>query len=166
MTEPTLLDLLKNRFYGKFRGCVTEVDSATMRIKAKVPAVLGTTATGWCTACVPYAGPDVGWCFLPEVGSGVWIEFEGGDVSLPIWVGCFWRESENRPAGVDAMVKVLATKSHTITLDVDGSKMTIEDDSKNEVTLADSGITLTRGSGSVEVSDGKVTVNDGSLEVI
>lgn len=169
MTEPTLLDLLdrlKNRFYGKYRGCVTEVDAATMRIKAKVPAVLGTTATGWCAACVPYAGPDVGWCFLPEVGSGVWIEFEGGDVSLPIWVGCFWRESDNRPAGVDATVKVLATKSHTITLDVDGSKLTIEDESKNQMTLADSGIMLTRGSGSVEVSDGKVTVNDGSLEVI
>ena len=44
--------------------------------------------------CVPYAGPNVGIAFLPEVGSGVWIEFEGGDVSYPIWVGCYWRDGE------------------------------------------------------------------------
>ena len=44
--------------------------------------------------CVPYAGPNVGFAFLPEVGSGVWIEFEGGDVSYPIWVGGYWREGE------------------------------------------------------------------------
>ena len=44
--------------------------------------------------CVPYAGPNVGFAFLPEMGSGVWIEFEGGDVSYPIWVGGYWREGE------------------------------------------------------------------------
>ena len=65
-----------------------------MRIKAKVPAVLGETDTGWCMPCVPYAGPGVGIAFLPEKGSGVWIEFEGGDVSYPIWVGGYWREGE------------------------------------------------------------------------
>ena len=28
--------------------------------------------------------------FLPQVGDTVWIEFAGGDVSRPIWVGTFW----------------------------------------------------------------------------
>ena len=37
-----LLERLRNRFYGKYRGTVTDVDSDTLRIKAKVPAVLGT----------------------------------------------------------------------------------------------------------------------------
>jgi uncharacterized protein involved in type VI secretion and phage assembly len=168
VTEPTLLDILdrlRTRFYGKYRGSVTEVDAATMRIKAKVPAVLGATATGWCTPCVPYAGPGVGWAFLPEVGSGVWIEFEGGDVSLPIWVGCYWRDTEARPPGADAMVKVLATATHTVTLDVDGGKLTIADAYGNEVALAGKGVTVSRGAGTVDVADGKVTVNGGSLEV-
>ena len=42
----------------------------------------------------PTPGPNVGIAFLPETGSGVWIEFEGGDVSYPIWVGGYWRDGE------------------------------------------------------------------------
>jgi hypothetical protein len=33
-----VLDHVRNRFYGKYRGTVTEVDAATMRLKANVPA--------------------------------------------------------------------------------------------------------------------------------
>ena len=43
MTDTPLQDLLeymRTRFLGKYRGVVTEVDAATMRIKARVPAVL------------------------------------------------------------------------------------------------------------------------------
>ena len=47
----------------------------------------GAQETGWCMPCVPYAGDDAGIAFLPEEDAGVWIEFEGGDVSFPIWVG-------------------------------------------------------------------------------
>ena len=61
-----LLERLRTRFYGKYRGIVSDVDAATMRIKAKVPSVLGETDTGWCMPCVPYAGPSVGFAFLPE----------------------------------------------------------------------------------------------------
>jgi hypothetical protein len=59
-----------------------------------VPGVLGGTSTGWCMACVPYAGPDVGFAFLPEPGAGVWIEFEAGDPSRPIWTGGWWAAGE------------------------------------------------------------------------
>lgn len=167
MTEPTLqevLDRLRSRFYGKYRGTVTEVDAATMRLKAKVPSVLGTTPTGWCTACVPYAGPGVGWAFLPEVGAGVWVEFEGGDVSLPVWVGCYWRAGEV-PAGAAEAVKVLATKESTLTFDDDAGTATLADANGNEVRLESAGVTISRGGGTVEVTDGKVSVNGPSLEV-
>jgi uncharacterized protein involved in type VI secretion and phage assembly len=89
-----LAERVQNRFYGKYRGVVTQVDEDTMRVKAKVPAVLGSQETGWAMPCVPYAGPQVGVAFLPEKGSGVWIEFEGGMVSFPIWTGCYWRTGE------------------------------------------------------------------------
>ena len=65
-----LLERLRTRFYGKYGGIVTDVDASTMRIKAVVPSVLGETDTGWCMPCVPYAGPNVGFAFLPEQGSG------------------------------------------------------------------------------------------------
>jgi uncharacterized protein involved in type VI secretion and phage assembly len=161
-----LLDRLRNRFYGKYRGTVTEVDTNQVgRIKAKVPAVLGETETGWCMPCVPYAGDDVGFAFLPEVGSGVWIEFEGGDVSFPIWSGCYWRQGEI-PSDAAAAVKVIKTKAgHKIVLDDDAGTVTVTDANENQITLDSTGITIARGSGSVEVSDGKVSANDGALEV-
>ena len=70
MNEQAILDVIeriRSRFYGKYRGSVTEVDADTLRIKAKVPAVLGEQTTGWCIACVPYAGDGVGFYSLPRV---------------------------------------------------------------------------------------------------
>jgi uncharacterized protein involved in type VI secretion and phage assembly len=161
-----LVERLRNRFYGKYRGSVTEVEvGGRGRIKAQVPAVLGTTISGWCSPCVPYAGPNVGFTFLPEVGAGVWIEFEGGDVSYPIWSGCYWRDGEI-PQDAAADKKVLRTASgHEITLDDGGQTITIADASGNTITLDSSGITLVSGGSKVVIDSGKVDINSGGLEV-
>lgn len=160
-----VLDRLRNRFFGKYRGTVTDVDAGTLRIKAKVPAVLAGQATGWCMPCVPYAGDSVGLAFLPEVGSGVWIEFEGGDVSYPIWVGCYWRSGEPPPDAAPD-VKTIVTKSgNKILLDDSANSISVSDQNNNSVTLDSTGITLTRGGQTVQISDSEVNVNDGALEV-
>jgi uncharacterized protein involved in type VI secretion and phage assembly len=161
-----LLERLRTRFYGKYRGIVTQVDAATMRIRAKVPSVLGETDTGWCMPCVPYAGPGVGVAFLPETGSGVWVEFEGGDVSYPIWVGGYWRQGEF-PADAAAQVKVIVTQAkHKVKFDDGQKSITISDPNGNTVTLDNSGITLANGNSSkVVVSSSSVSVNQGALEV-
>lgn len=163
-----ILERLRNRFYGKYRGTVTDVNDDTNRgrIKAKVPAVLGEKPTGWCMPCVPYAGDSVGFVFLPEVGSGVWIEFEGGDVSYPIWTGCYWRDDE-MPSDAAPAVKTIVTKAgHKVLLDDDAGSITISDSNDNTITLDASGITLERGGMKVEISDSEVNVNDGGLEVM
>jgi phage baseplate assembly protein gpV len=160
-----LIERLRTRFYGKYRGIVSEVDPATMRIKAIVPAVLGETETGWCMPCVPYAGPSVGFAFLPELESGVWIEFEGGDVSYPIWVGGYWREGEV-PSNAAADVKVLLTTApHELKLDDSEGSLTLTDPNGNTLTLDASGITLSNGASTLVVSDSSVSVNEGALEV-
>lgn len=160
------LERLKSKYYGKYRGTVTDVDEATMRVKAKVPAALGDQATGWASPCVPYAGDGVGFAFLPEVGSGVWIEFEGGDVSLPVWTGCYWREGEV-PQDAKADVKVVVTVAkHKIILDDSASKIVISDDAGNKITLDSNGVLVERDGKKVLVSSSKVDVNDGSLEVL
>ena len=161
-----ILDRLRSRFYGKYRGIVTAVDSATMRIKAKVPSVLGEAETGWCMPCVPYAGPNVGFAFLPETDSGVWIEFEGGDVSYPIWVGGYWGEGEV-PEGATQNVRVIVTtKMLTLKLDDDQGEITLSDQNGNTVTLGKSGVKLANGQTiSLVVSSESVSVNDGALEV-
>lgn len=161
-----VLERVRNRFYGKYRGTVTDIDEDTLRIKAKVPAVLQQQETGWCMPCVPYAGSNVGIAFLPEEGAGVWIEFEGGDVSYPIWTGCYWR-SDELPEGATATIKAIVTKSgHKILLDDDDEIITITDPNNNTITLDSSGISLERQGKKVLISDAKVDINDGSLEVI
>lgn len=160
-----VLDRLRNRFFGKYRGSVTAVNPTTLHIKAKVPAVLADQATGWCEPCVPYAGNGVGMAFLPEVGSGVWIEFEGGDVSYPIWVGCYWRDGE-LPTDATPAVKTIATKSgHKILLDDDAETITISDPNQNTLTLGSDGITIQRGGSTIQISDSEVNINDGAFEV-
>jgi uncharacterized protein involved in type VI secretion and phage assembly len=160
-----ILDRLRNRFYGKYRGTVTQVDAPTMRIKAKVPSVLADQESSWCVACVPYAGKQVGFAFLPEVGAGVWIEFEAGDVSYPIWTGCYWCTGET-PSDAAPGVKVIVTKEHKLLLDDDAPSITLSDSSQNSVALESSGLTLKRGGNQIEISDSEVNVNDGALEVI
>ena len=153
------------RFYGKYRGIVSAVDATTCRIRAKVPAVLGDADSGWCTPCVPYAGPGVGFAFLPEQGSGVWVEFEGGDVSFPIWAGCYWRDGELPPT-VGAHVKVVVTAApHTLILDDDKKSITLTDPNENSVTLDANGITLSKGGQQIVVGPESVSVDDGALEV-
>jgi uncharacterized protein involved in type VI secretion and phage assembly len=160
-----VLERLRNRFYGKYRGTVTAVDAGTFRIKAKVPAVLQDQDSGWCMPCVPYAGDDVGFVFLPEVGTGVWIEFEGGDVSYPIWTGCYWRTDE-QPSDAGPAVKAIITKaSHKILLDDDGETITVSDQKQNQITLDSSGVSVERGGKKVVVSDAEVNVNDGAWAV-
>ena len=160
-----LVERLRTRFYGKYRGTVLDVDAATMRIRASVPSVLGSTPSGWCMPCVPYAGPKVGFAFLPEVGSGVWIEFEGGDPSYPIWVGGYWNQGEV-PADAAAAVKVLATVApHELKFDDDQGAITISDPNGNTVTLDASGITIANGSEQVVISSSSVSINGGALEV-
>ena len=152
-------------FYGKYRGVVTDVDAVTCRIKAMVPAVLGDAQTGWCMPCVPYAGLQRGIAFLPEQDSGVWIEFEGGDVSYPIWAGCYWRDGEP-PEGVAADVKVIVTANGLrLVLNDAGPSITISDPSGNTVTLNEAGITLSKAAQQVVIGDASVSINDGALVV-
>src|SRR5262249_44357145 len=160
-----LADRLRSRFYGKYRGTVTDVDASTLRIKATVPAVLGSVPSGWCLPCVPYAGQDVGFFFMPEVGAAVWIEFEGGDVSYPIWVGCFWR-SGALPADASPTTRGVVTKApHKLLFDDDGSSVTLTDSNENTVSLDSSGVTQSRGGQKMVVSDSSVSINDGAMQV-
>lgn len=73
------------RFFGVYRGVVTEVNATTKQIRAKVPQILGDTPTGWAWMVQSSGLPAV----MPSTNQGVWIMFEGGDPSYPIWAGTF-----------------------------------------------------------------------------
>jgi hypothetical protein len=75
---------MNHQFFGPYRGIVVDnldpLDS--MRLRVQVPTVFGEAQTCWALPCVP-----PGFTLLPEVGAMVWIEFEAGDISHPIWIG-------------------------------------------------------------------------------
>jgi uncharacterized protein involved in type VI secretion and phage assembly len=161
----------QRRYYGKFRGIVTDNNDPDKqgRIRAKVPELFGTDETGWAIPCVPFAGDDHGLLALPETDSNVWIEFEAGDPSRPIFAGCWWPQSKMPQAVASPSVKVFHTKAgNKITLDdSSGSeKVTLEDKNGATITLDQQGILLKKGGQSVKVTDSQVAINDSALTVM
>ena len=75
------------RFYGVYRGIVTDNNDPLNqgRVKLKVPQVLFDQVTHWAWGCVQ---PGV-IISIPTVGTGVFVMFESGDPSYPIWMGAF-----------------------------------------------------------------------------
>jgi len=183
--DPALLEFLVDQAhhacFGKYRGKVVDVDDPLSkgRVKVEVPKVLG-TEQAWAMPCVPYAGKDVGFFAIPPVGTGVWVEFEGGDPGFPIWVGCFWADGETPLGGVPA-VKFWKTDAITLTLDDDDDHARLENSSDASVDLTAEVVTTAKqgkhtvaasvvtseagGKGKVEVGTASVKVNSGTFEV-
>jgi len=128
----------RESFYGKYRGVVTDVTDPEQvgRLKARVPAVLGDVDMFWALPCTPYAGPDVGWHAIPPVGAGVWIEFEAGDPSRPIWSGGWWASgsvpADQNGSAATPPLKLLRSESGLLlALDDEGHSATLSDGDGN-----------------------------------
>lgn len=111
-----LLERLDQRLYGKYRGYVHRVDDPENRgrLQAIVPRLLGPDEpTGWAMPSAPYAGPDQGLFAVPDVGAGVWVEFEEGDLSRPIWSGMWWGSPQPEDVGTpDSIAAGVARSAH------------------------------------------------------
>lgn len=138
-----LAEQARSRFFGKYRGIVTDNDDPDRlgRLRANVPEVLQSIESPWALPCAPYAGPDQGMFVLPPVGAGVWIEFEAGDPSRPIWVGAWWADGEapRNADGSDAAPTRRMFKSESgllLALDDDAGKISLSDkDARNFLTI-------------------------------
>jgi hypothetical protein len=89
MYNPEFRDRFSGRFFGRYRGYVTDVDDPKKlgRIKTKVPEVLGDDEElGWALpAPITGGAPNAGDLWLPQVGNFVWVEFESGSPEYPVW---------------------------------------------------------------------------------
>jgi phage baseplate assembly protein gpV len=148
-----LVQRVEGRYFGKYRGQVTDNNDPDNlgRIKAKVPRLLSDEETGWALPAFIYGGAtDQGLFAMPDVGAGVWIEFEGGDLSYPIWSGT-WFTSGDIPESAQPGKKVFKTSSgHKIVLDDDGGSLEITDSNANSVTMDASTVKIAAG-GAVKV---------------
>src|SRR5262249_4547854 len=155
------------RIYGKYRGTVSDVDDpdGLARIKATVPAVYGDQDSPWALPCSPFAGASHGLVLLPEVGDGVWIEFEGGSISRPIWSGCWW-SSDQRPEPKGATIRLLATTAgHQIVIDEDADEIKLVHPGGAEFTIGASEIVLKLGSCEIKMSQTEIVLNNGMVKV-
>jgi hypothetical protein len=148
-----------DRFYGKYRGLVSDNrDPSNLgRVQAMVPEVLGDIPSGWASPCAPFAGLQAGFFAVPAIGAGVWIEFEAGDTSRPIWVGGWWGEAEvpMQPADVQ-------TTPQTKILRSDLGLIIALDDAAQTISVSDAeGLNQVV----VSVSTGTVTVK-GAIQVV
>lgn len=152
-------DQQTHRFYGKYRGLVvSNMDPLNQgRLQAMVPEVLGEVPTGWASPCAPYAGVQAGFYAIPPIGAGVWIEFEAGDTSRPIWVGAWW-------GAADVPMKPMGepTTPTTKILRSDFGLILAMDDVKQTITISDS---LGQNQVVVNVLTGTVTLK-GLLRVV
>jgi len=165
----------RSRRFGKYRGTViNNVDPEMMgRLQVMVPDVHGTVPAPWAMPCAPVAAPDGGMIAIPPIGSAVWVEFERGDDSLPIWVGGFW------PAGVNFAPSV-PPSSLGIALQTPGGHSLIISDAPGPaggislrtaagaaLILDETGIHISNGQGaSVTMVGPTVSINNGALAVI
>jgi hypothetical protein len=148
------------RYFGKYRGVVDDNQDPNSlgRIRAKVEEVLHDVVSGWALPALPYSGDGEGSWTIPPVGAGVWIEFEAGDVSRPIWSGCWWG-SDQRPKNQDgteatpSLKIVRSEKGLMVSLDDDGQTISVSDDDGSNI--------LT-----IEVQPGKITVKGASKAIV
>jgi uncharacterized protein involved in type VI secretion and phage assembly len=165
-----LVERVEGRFYGKYRGQVTDNNDPDNlgRIKAKVPRVLGDEESGWALPAFIYGGAsEQGLFALPDVGAGVWIEFEGGDLSYPVWTGT-WYTNGAIPESAQAGKKVFKTKSgHKIIFDDDGGTLEVTDSNSNTVTMDANTIKIAAGNATTIVVDApQIQLVDGASHAL
>lgn len=86
-------------YYGKYRAEVVDIKDPQQRgrIRVMCPKVLGEAKSSWCEPCIPVAYDNGGDFAIPKVGEFVWVEFEEGNPSYPIYTGGLW-SSFNSPS--------------------------------------------------------------------
>lgn len=165
-------------FFGKYRGTViNNIDPLQIgRIQVMVPDVSGFIPSTWAMPCVPLAGKQMGTFVVPQVGSGVWVEFEQGDPDYPIWVGCFWGLAAEVPAlalaGVPGNPNIVlqSTLQNTVVIsDLPGPTggILLKSPTGASILVNDTGIYIQNGKGASIVLVGpSVNINSGALTVI
>jgi hypothetical protein len=162
-------------YYGKYRGSVVNNNDPMLmgRLQVSVPA-LG-LASAWALPCFPFTGDQAGAWMIPSPATGVWVEFEQGDIDYPIWSGCWYGSAAEVPplvreASPAAPPIVLQTAGQTTVMLSDAAGPTggilLQTPTGGRISIADDGITLSNGKGATITLVGPtVTLNEGALVV-
>ena len=167
---------------GIYRGTVTtNVDPMRLgRLLLSIPDALGFSPSTWAVPCVPLAGPSgppMGVYMVPPIGTGVWVQFEHGDINKPVWMGCRWGAASDVPtlasAGnpADPNIVMQSLLQHSLMIsDMPPSPTTggiiLKSTTGAMIVVNDSGIYISNGKGaSITMVGSTVDVNTGALTI-
>lgn len=170
MSEP-------QKYYGKYRATViNNIDPLQIgRIQVEVPAVSNVSISSWALPCVPMTGKSSGVYLVPQIGSGVWVEFEQGNPDYPIWVGGFWGSSSEVPSAASAgnpvspsIILETGLMNSIVISDLPGPTggIIIKSMTGASITVNDIGITIDNGKGAkITLTGPTVDINSGALSI-
>jgi len=166
------------KFYGKYRGTVlNNVDPMQIgRLMVQVPDVSALIPPSWAMPSFPITGKQMGAYMIPQIGAGVWVEFEQGNPDYPIWSGCWYGSAAEVPAlalaGNPASPNIVlqtALQNSIVISDLPGPTGGIMLKSTTGATIIvnDTGIYIQNGKGASLIMTGpSVTINNGALTII
>jgi hypothetical protein len=167
-----------NKFYGKYRGTViNNIDPLqTGRLIVQVPDVSNLIPTTWAMPCFPMTGKQMGAYMIPQIGAGVWVEFEQGDADHPIWSGCWYGVAAEVPAlafaGIPASPNIVlqtTAQNSFVVSDLPGPTggIMLKSATGASIIVNDTGIYIQNGKGASLVMVGpSVTINNGALVIV
>ena len=145
------------------------------RLLVQVPDVLGLSTSSWAMPSFPVTGKQMGFWAIPQIGTGVWVEFEQGDVDHPIWSGCWYGSAADVPALAlttqPPLSSVFMQTAGQVTFqmsDLPGPAggILIKTLTGAMIMVNDVGITISNGKGATIVMTGPtVTINAGALVI-
>lgn len=160
--EDQLVELSEWRnehYYGIYRGTVESVEEGDDLgiISVKIPDVFGPTHTvSRVRPCSPFAGDKHGFVAIPEPGDGVWIQFEAGNTSLPVWVGFWWASGEIPDPKGKLVRSFITTKGHKFVLDDDQDEVSLLHSGGAELKMTGSDVKITIGNASIEMTSSDI----------
>ncbi len=92
-----------NYYNGLWKGVITYLDDPERRGRVRVRVYqlheeLADQDCPYAEPLFPYGGTqDVGFFFVPEVGSTVWIAFENAFYANPVWLGVYYHTPNGQP---------------------------------------------------------------------
>lgn len=165
------------KFYGKYRGVVLQnIDPERRgRIQVQVPDVSNLLPSSWALPCFPFSGQQMGFFAVPQIGAGVWVEFEQGNPDYPIWSGCWYGLGTEIPALIQPGMPPLSgviiqtqLQNMLMVSDAPGPAggILLKTMTGAMIAINDVGITISNGKGAVITMTGPIVdVNAGALTI-
>ena len=154
------------KLFGKYRGMVKNTCDSTQSGKIEVTIKNIYDGGVWARPCVPYASTQShGMFFMPPKDTLVWVEFEAGDRTKPIWTGFAWPKGKAPAASADEMV--IATPSGTIRFSASDKNEIIIETKDHSIVVSDNAVTIKASTNTSIVLDGTSTkINGENLEIL